>query len=410
MSILKNLLNTFISAFRSKIAGLWNAVRKWSNPAFIRNRVLLKVRAFFVALLDVKPRDRKDYYPIFRWLVSKRLAFAIVVGLGLVSVLYISSVLPEGFLKRGDASGVPTYRYRSIPLKFHSGSVKILARSGYVAYDGEVEKGAASGKGTLYGADGSKVYEGQFADNKYNGTGTLYYASGIPQYVGSFTDNLFHGTGDYYRSNGTLEYSGDYIAGVRTGTGSLYNSVARQIFRGSFLNDEIVYRDFLARPTQEVASLYSGDTQVYQSALEYCVSMPEIQALYSVKDGSNTLENEWTVDKIYVLRSSLSVENTVCATVRQLKAALGEPLYYGTAWVTLPEAVALNQLAQELPERLTRVDITATAGLENVYAVSAYDRDAQVYLYTFERAGILYTFYFAGAGESGFVMYSMEKT
>ena len=47
--------------------------------------------------------------------------------------------------------------------------------------------------------------------------------------------------------------------------------------------------------------------------------------------------------------------------------------------------------------------------MENVYAVSAYDRDAQVYLYTFERAGILYTFYFAGAGESEFVMYSMEK-
>lgn len=409
MRTLNNIFNLLIATIRAKVMPLWIKLRLWSDPAYIRTRGLVKVREFFVSLLDVRPRDKRDYYPVFRWLVSKRLAFAAVVAVGLVAVIYISSVLPEGFLQGGNADGIPTYKYRSIPLKFYSGSVQILAREGYVAYSGNVDKGAATGQGTLYAADGSTVYEGAFSDNMYNGTGTLYYANGIPRYAGSFTDNLFHGTGSYYRSNGTLEYAGDYVFGVRTGQGILYNSVARQVFQGSFLNDEIVYRDFLARPTTEVSSLYSGDTEVYQSSTEYCVSMPEIQALYSVKDGSNTLENEWTVDRIYVLRNSVSVENTVCTTVRQLKAALGDPLYYGTAWVTLPEAVAWNRLAQEQPDRIDRIDITATAGLENVYAVSAYDRNAQIYLYTFERAGVLYTFYFAGAGESEFVMYSMEK-
>lgn len=405
---MQNLLDILIGAMRAKIMPLWNKLRLWTRPEYIRTKILTKIRNFFLSLLDVRPRNKRDYYPVFRWLVSKRLAFAAVVTLGLVAMMYIAATLPEDFF-RGGSDGIPTYQYRSLPLKFHSGTVKILARAGHVAYIGEVDQGAASGQGTLYASDGSTVYEGQFADNMYNGTGTLYHPNGIPRYTGSFTDNLFDGTGSCYRANGTLEYSGDYVSGVRSGKGILYNSVARQVFQGSFLNDEIVYQDFLARPTTEVSSLYSGDTEVYQSDVEYCVSMPEIQALYSVRDGSNTLENEWTVDRIYVLRDTISVENSVCTTVRQLKAVLGDPLYYGTAWVTLPETVAWNQLAQKKPDVLEHIRIAAEAGLENVYAVTAYDRNAQVYLYTFERAGVLYTFYFAGAGESEFVMYAMEK-
>ena len=44
-----------------------------------------------------------------------------------------------------------------------------------------------------------------------------------------------------------------------------------------------------------------------------------------------------------------------------------------------------------------------------MFAVSGYNRDFRVYLYTFEKAGVLYTFYFNGAGESNFLMYAMEK-
>ena len=397
-----------LSAIRARFMSLWTKLRLWTTPTFVRTKILAKVRAFFTNLMDVRPRNKRDYYPVFRWLVSKRLAFALVVGLGLVSVIYIAATLPADFLQ-GSGSGIPTYRYRSLPLKFHSGTVQILARSGYVAYVGEVDRGAAEGQGTLYAADGSTVYAGAFADNMYNGDGILYYPNGIPCYAGGFTDNLFHGMGKFYRSNGTLEYDGDYVSGVRTGKGTLYNSVGREVFRGNFLNDEIVYRDFLARPTAEVSSLYSGDTAVYQNGTEYCVSMPEIRALYSVKDGSNTLENEWTVDRIYVLRDILPVDGGVCTTVRQLKAALGDPLYFGTAWVNLPETVAWNRLAQEQPDVVTPIEIQAAAGLDNVYAVSSYDRDAQMYLYTFEHSGLLYTFYFTGAGESEFVMYAIEK-
>lgn len=405
---MKNLISILVSAVRAKIMPLWIKLRLWTSPAFIRSKVLVRIREFFTKLLDVRPKDKWDYYPVFRWLVSKRLAFALAVVLGLASLLYITMMLPDDL--PGGSGGVPTYRYRSVPLKFYSGTVNILGRDGYLAYTGEVDGGAANGQGTLYAADGGVVYEGQFANSMYNGSGALYYPGGSPRYVGGFTDNEYNGEGKCYRPNGVLEYSGEHVLGVRTGSGALYNSVGGKVFQGSFLGGEIVYQDFLSRPTAEVPQLYSGESAVYQGGGEYCVTMPEIDAVYAVKDGSNTLENEWTVDRLYVLHSSVSLESGVCVTLRELTAALGEPLYFGDAWVDLPEAVAWNMAAEGQTDRMEPVRINADADFENVFSVSDYDRDFQMYLYTFEQNGLLYTFYFTEAGASEFVMYAIEKS
>lgn len=397
-----------IASARAKIMPLWIKLRMWTSPTFLKSRVLVGIREFFAKLLDIKPRDKWDYYGLFNWQISKRLAFLLVVALGLAAGLYIALTLPSDFLS-GESNGIPTYEYRSIPLKFHSGKVRILAREGYVAYDGNVDGGAATGDGTLYAADGSKVYEGQFANNMYNGTGTRYYPSGLPMYVGGFTDNVYNGTGSAYRDNGTLEYSGGYLNGVRAGAGILHDSVGSPVFKGNFQNNEIAFADFLDRSTGEIAGLYTGKTEIYQNENEYCVVMRDIDSVYSVKDGSNTLENEWTADRLFVLKPSIMLEGTDCVTVRQLQDILGEPLYFGTAWVNLPEAAAWNVLADRNPDVLEKVKITAKEGLEGVYTVSSYDMDFQMYLYTFEKAGVLYTFYFNGPGESSFVMYAMEK-
>lgn len=404
---MRNLFSLLLASARAKIMPLWIKLRMWTSPAFLKAQVLVRIREFFSKLLDVRPRDKRDYYSVFHWLVSKRLAFALAIGVGLVSLLYISAMVPVGFWKSG--GGVPTYKYRSIPLKFHQGTVNILGKGGYVAYTGEVKDGAANGEGTLYDADGSTVYSGEFADSMYNGQGTLYYPNGSPRYVGGFTDNEYNGTGSSYRPNGTMEYSGDYAGGDRTGSGTLYDGVGSPVFQGSFVRGEIVYHDFLTRPTSQVPELYSGDSQVYQSDQEYCVTMPDIDAVYAVKDGSNTLDNEWTVDRVYVLRQSVPLEDGVCSTLRELTEAMGEPLYFGTAWVNLPETVAWNQAARKDPDHMTKIQIDATASFEDVFDVASYDQDFQIYIYTFQQNDLLYTFYFTGAGESEFVMYAIEK-
>ena len=125
---MKNLLTILIGAARAKMMPLWIKLRMWSSPTFLKAQVLVRIREFFTKLLDVKPRNKWDYYSVFRWQVSKRLAFALVVALGLVAALYIAVTLPKDFLS-GEGSGVPTYEYRALPLNFHSGKVRILARN-----------------------------------------------------------------------------------------------------------------------------------------------------------------------------------------------------------------------------------------------------------------------------------------
>lgn len=406
---MKEILILLVSMARAKVMPLWIKIRMWTSPTFLKNRFLTKVRTFFSRLLDVRPRDKRDYYPVLRWLVSKRLAFVLVVGLGLAAAIYIGMTLPEDFPRGQAGEKIPTYGYRSLPLKFLSGTVNILDRQGNLSYTGQVSGGAASGQGVLYGAGGEIVYEGAFENSKYNGSGTLYYPGGVVEYQGQFLDNCFNGQGSWYRPSGVLEYTGDYVMGVRTGKGTLFNSVGSQVFQGSFLNDGILYYDFLSRPVEEVPQLYSGALTVYQSEEETCAAMPEINAVYSVKDGGNTLDNQWTVDRVFILDTSLSLDGAAFTTVRQLMAALGTPLYYGESWVELPEAVAWNLLASVRPDEMEPIPIDQENTLEDVVTVSGYDKNREMYLYTFERDGLLYTFYTLGEGAAEFVMYAIEK-
>lgn len=404
---MKNLLNMLVATLRAKIMRIWAKVRLWTSPAFLKNKVLAQVRIFFAHLLDVRPKDQKDYYPVFRWLVSKRLAFALVVLVGIVSVLYISSVLPAGFFF--GKTGIPTYNYRSLALKFYSGEVRITARQGYVAYDGQVSGGAANGRGCLYNAAGTPVYEGEFAENRYSGQGTLYYDNGVTQYTGAFSDNLFHGTGSYYRPNGVLEYSGEYVFGERMGKGTLYDTVGKAVYTGNFAANAIVYQDFLQRPVSDIAAMYTGQSIVYRSENENCAYLPDINAVYAVQDGADTLENEWSVQRIYVLSNTAALSNGKAENLREVTQALGEPVYYGSVWVNLPEAVAANVLSEQENASVSPVQMETESAFETVFDVAGYDKNAQLYLYSFRQEDLVYHFYFTEAGESEFIMYAIEK-
>ena len=50
------------SVLRSKVTKLWTKIRLWTSVQFLQTRVLAKLRKFFTQLLDVRPREKKDYY------------------------------------------------------------------------------------------------------------------------------------------------------------------------------------------------------------------------------------------------------------------------------------------------------------------------------------------------------------
>lgn len=407
---MKKLFDTIFASLRAQFASLWNRLRRWTSPVFWRTRVFTALRRFFVNLFDMRPRHKKDYYGVFRWLVSKRLAFAAVVVLGVLCIAYLSLTLPKGFFTGNTATTIRTYRYDAIPLKFYTGTVRILAADNHLVYLGQVKGAHCSGKGTLYHEDGGKIYEGQFENDMYNGDGTLYYPDGTVRYQGSFQNNLYQGKGKAFRPNGTPEYEGEYDSGLRNGEGTLYNAAANPIFTGAFQLDRLLYNQLLGKPTTQVAQMYTGASQVYSSDREYAVAMEEIGAVYAAADGSRALDGNYTVRQVCILADSFPAPGGDLTTINQLTAYFGEPDYFGASWVDLTEAAAINLLVQKSPGLLEPVTLNTSAQFDGVYTVSGYDTGYQTYLYTYLRDGLLYTFYTAGAGQERFAMYAIETT
>lgn len=406
---LNKLLSTLVSSIKAKIQPIITKLRMWSTPAFWRTTVFTKVRQFFSKLLDIRPKDKNDYYSVGRWLVSKRLAFSLVVILGILCAVYINSNIPQKAPGDSKAASLHTYKYNSLPLKFYNGSVNILAKDGHLAYTGEISKGLVNGSGILYGSNGKKLYEGSFSGNKFNGTGQLYYPEGSLQYSGDFSENLFQGKGSFYRTTGTLEYNGDYESGRRSGHGELYNAAGNLIFTGSFLSDKIVFNELLSKTTKELSSIYTGASSVYSSSDEYCVSMDELGAVYSANDGTDSLTGDWSVGNIFVLSGEISIGSISYSSINKITQALGQPDYFGTSWVTLPEAICINSLIDSGSKELSSVSISSSSQIQGVYDVSSYDRNATAYIYSYVHEGLLYTFYCTGAGTDSFVFYSIEK-
>ncbi|MBQ7424912.1 MAG: hypothetical protein IJV21_01455, partial [Lachnospiraceae bacterium] len=201
------LLGILISTIKSRMTGLVTKFKLYTNWNFIRTKIISKIRDFFTSMLGVKPRNKDDYYTIGRWMFSKRLMYALVIIIGVVSIWYIAS--ETTLFRNFSEDGIQTYKYNSLRLRTAKGHVKITAKSGYLAYDGNVEGGYVVGNGTLYNKEGTVVYTGTFDQNKYEGIGTLNYDSGALCYKGGFHENLYDGTGTLYRQDGTREYDGE---------------------------------------------------------------------------------------------------------------------------------------------------------------------------------------------------------
>jgi len=339
-------------------------------------------------------------------MVSKRLAFALTVGIGVCALFYIlvlSPISPQGLSTGSDA--VPIYKYNSIPLRFAKGDVRIQARKGYIAYVGSVEKGMVKGQGKLYSEGGDLIYEGEFDQNMFNGVGRLYYPTNELKYEGEFADNLYQGQGRQYRAAGSLEYRGEFLQGMRNGQGQLINASGVQIFSGTFQMDNILYTQLIGKSTAEIAQMYTGSQNVYFHFSEYCVEMREIGAVYSVDSDQNTLEAEWIVKNVIVLADEITVGSEKLNEINQLSAFFGAPDYFGEAWVNLTEAVAVN-LLEGYPE-LSKVEMRRTSTFDNVFDVNYYDWDYSLYIFAYKMDGLMYTFYCTAANSQSFFMYSI---
>lgn len=384
-----------------RILPLVKKIRLLGTKAFWKTKVISALRGFFGRLFDVKPKHQKDYYPIARWLVSKRLAYAIVISLAILCLFYIGMTHP--ITPPGVPSGIPTYRYRAIPLKFHEGQVNILARDRHLAYTGMVSKGAANGEGTLFNKEGGTVYEGAFVENYFEGTGKQYDPAGTLRYQGEFSKNLYHGKGKAYAPNGVIAYDGEYQYGKRNGEGLLHNSVGNPIYQGTFRDDEIVYSALAGQPTDVIGEHYLGELSSFEGAAESCIRLDEIGVLAAINMPQGGTPEDWQADEIAVLKPTLSIGGTVYDSISALRTDLGEPNYQGKVTPNLLETLSLERLSAEGHPDVLPPTITATSPVKGTYQVTESTTEQELWIQSFVRDGFVYSVYTVAPGSDHFI-------
>lgn len=370
------------------------AVKRLFMPEYVLGKVRMALKKAFEKVFHIKPRHSGDYYHMGRYLVSRRLVSMIIFVTGIAGLYYLLIINPPAFLSRG-LTGVKTYRYNSIPLRYVSDVVKIRAKSGYTAYYGEVEKGKANGTGILYTKTGEIRYDGAFENSEYQGTGSLY-EDGCLRYQGEFAHNVYQGEGRLYRTNGSMEYEGNFKEGEKSGEGKLYDSSNNLIYTGSFQTDELMYEELLGKTTGEVTERYTGTRTIYYDDENFVVDMEEIGAVYAGSTGENYLDDSILVQRVFVKSTDCILAGKSLDTIAQIKEIAGESSFEGNSVLLMEEAVAMEETLQT--EHV----------FEDVLEVKEYPQDKEIYLYMFEYNGIQYTFY-SYDRDGGFVMYSIEK-
>ncbi len=388
-----NLFKILLQSAKAKITPIITKVRLYTKPSFLLTRATELIKTFFTKTLNVKPRHKDDYYSIGQWLVSRKLAFAVVLVIGVLSVAFLINSW-SGLFPGRNTDGIKTYKYNSILLKFAKGTVRIKGKSGYLAYEGDVAKGSCNGQGTLMNPQGTVVYQGNFTKSMYENMGTQYYQDGTLEYTGTFHENLHSGTGKLYRENGSLEYEGEFALNMKEGEGTLYDMGHNAIFRGQFSVDDIKYSDFISKKASEVASAYNGSRTLYESYGERTRFMADISAMTLEYYDEDSIDTEANVEAVYVLKNSFPTANGRVSTFDELSKVLGQPIYVGTSYASLPEVLCVNKLNAASDSIVLNgpADIDMNSVFTEYNEITKYDMDYEVYLHTYHKDGILYTF------------------
>ncbi|MBQ7677197.1 MAG: hypothetical protein IJT32_03085 [Lachnospiraceae bacterium] len=388
-----NLVDILTNVLRSRILPLVTRLKLFLSPTYLVGRVSELLRRFLSSILNVRPRDKDDYYPIARWLVSKRLAYALVIITGLLCIIYLITARSALFPGRSE-DNIKTYDYNSILLKFAKGRVRIRGKSGYMAFEGEVSDAACNGTGTLKNPAGVVVYEGQFESSKYEGSGIQYYEDGTKEYEGFFHQNLYSGEGKFYRPTGSLLYDGMFAQNMKEGHGKLYNNGGQAIFEGEFSKDEILYSSLLGKGAAEMAQSYTGERKLYVIGNEHIRVCEDISCMTEELLDENSIDEEAKVEVVYVMQDFIHYGGKRYEAFKDLESIFGEATYTGESYATLAELLMINRLndASEVDVIGGPAEITETQKFTEYTQVSGYDENYVVWLHSYEKDGLVYNF------------------
>lgn len=376
------------------------------HPTYVRARIYDRVRKQLIRLLGIRPRDDTDYYPVLRWLVSRRLVYAAIILAGIFGAFYLFLINPIINIEK-IGNGNTVYTYHAIPLRFHNGNVCIRAKSGYIAYEGGVKGGYVQGEGSLYNENGNPVYRGSFAKSMFEGDGRLYYPEGQVQYEGGFSQNLYEGEGTLFWKNGVKRYAGAFSQGFMEGEGTLYNATGTVIFKGGYHRGEPVYAQILGKTTQELATMYAGRSILYQTDDAYAVVLEEIGVVYHCTAATQSIDDTLRADAVSVCRGEFVYGDKRLTSLEEIRAAMGEVSYEGNSYVTYLDAVSIDWINRGKNPTGVEVALETQQLFSEYRQVDFYSKDALVYLHVFEQDALTYTFV-SKDKDGSFFLYEIE--
>jgi hypothetical protein len=240
--------------------------------------------------------------------------------------------------------------------------------------------------------------------------GKLYYPNTQLEYEGIFKDNKYEGEGKLYRENGTLMYSGNFSQGEMDGKGELYSNTQELIYTGNYQDGEIIYPELLDKDTTDVATMYTGKREIYTSDSVYCVYMKDIDAIYFGEDQSNSLEGNFKVTGVYVLKDNIKIDGEEIDKVNDLIERMDELVYEGNTVLSDSDEVALNKTCELFGENVLYGKSTykEEMAFDDVFELSDFDRQYAVYIYVYEKDDLIYTFFCKDKNE-GFAFYMIES-
>lgn len=300
------------------------------------------------------PEKEEDYIVFFRWMIGRRAAYLAAFLFILCGVVLIFLCSP---LWQPDIGGgsFRRFAYDSTLLKVYHGKAEIINSDGTIAYIGKVKDGTANGKGTLYEQSGSVVYEGTFANGKYEGKGTLYAPGN------------------------------------------------RIIYQGNFWRNRILYEELVGKPVSKAAECYQGKRTVYSYEDCVCTAMREIEAVYYTVRDEDSLEDEWTVEGVYVLKPEFFGDEDVLVSWSDLEVYFGEEEYSGTMAVKFQDVAAV-WVMREVRGEDAADGMVLMETFRQVYEVTAFHPEENLEIRTYKKDDFWYTF-FGEKGNEGFSFY-----
>ena len=120
--------------------------------------------------------------------------------------------------------------------------------------------------------------------------------------------------------------------------------------------------------------------------------LKDINCMYLAQSDGSAADDSSKATQVVVLKDVFRSGTTEASDIQSLKAMLGDPIYEGNSAVILPEAIAINIMNDNRRTINGKVEMDVTEVYSDDIIVNSFDSDYPVYVYSFERGGLVYSF------------------